>query len=569
MLSSAHSILSCFASAARATLDAPRERDGRRSGHQRLVHVDHEQIPVADGPLDVHVHRRAGPFHSPRHGGTIGEQTQGAMGPTGEGSRGDTLRVNPRPPPSGSTCRPAMSSEAGQAEHRQRAPVDAADRHPARRDVGRDRHEGLQTRRVHERHRSEIQHDPSARLDRRPDRVAEQRRVAEIELPADLEHPVGAVPRPRGFPSRVHVGKTFPSLARSSNPEVFPFAALRVPSGSPDMRRDFEAFIIGGGTAGSEAAFRLADAGVGRIGIAERDRFGGECTFDGCVPTKALIRAAGIAARGPRRRPIRHTGAERRRRPAGGAAARPRGRQVPREGPRALRASGDRRVPSAGPRDRAARGRAGRLDGLARRPHRARDGHPRGHPAGPGPAGRPGLDEHRGDLGAGRGARTARDPRCRRDRRRVRPDLRQVRRVGHVCSRRARRSCRTRTPTRPRASPRRSRRTASRSAPGSRSSARRTSMACGPSPSPAAARSRRTPSWSRPARARARGARPRGSRRGARTTMAGSCSTSSLRTTSRVDLCGGGRDRRAALHAHRQLRGAAGRRCDRGGQTSP
>lgn len=50
--------------------------------------------------------------------------------------------------------------------------------------------------------------------------------------------------------------------------------------------------IVGGGAAGSEAAFSVADGGKTRILLAESMHFGGTCTNHGCVPTKALVRAA-------------------------------------------------------------------------------------------------------------------------------------------------------------------------------------------------------------------------------------------------------------------------------------
>lgn len=56
----------------------------------------------------------------------------------------------------------------------------------------------------------------------------------------------------------------------------------------------FDAFVIGGGAAGSEAAFRLAEGGL-LVGLAERDRLGGECNHDGCVPTKVMLRSAQLA----------------------------------------------------------------------------------------------------------------------------------------------------------------------------------------------------------------------------------------------------------------------------------
>jgi pyruvate/2-oxoglutarate dehydrogenase complex dihydrolipoamide dehydrogenase (E3) component len=57
----------------------------------------------------------------------------------------------------------------------------------------------------------------------------------------------------------------------------------------------YDLVIIGGGAAGSEAAFSVADGGRHRILLAESHHFGGTCTNHGCVPTKALVRAAWIA----------------------------------------------------------------------------------------------------------------------------------------------------------------------------------------------------------------------------------------------------------------------------------
>jgi pyruvate/2-oxoglutarate dehydrogenase complex dihydrolipoamide dehydrogenase (E3) component len=49
---------------------------------------------------------------------------------------------------------------------------------------------------------------------------------------------------------------------------------------------------VGGGAAGSEAAFTVADGGKSKILLAEANHFGGTCTNYGCVPTKALVRTA-------------------------------------------------------------------------------------------------------------------------------------------------------------------------------------------------------------------------------------------------------------------------------------
>lgn len=54
--------------------------------------------------------------------------------------------------------------------------------------------------------------------------------------------------------------------------------------------------MIGGGGSGSEIVGRLALPGGLRVGMAERDRLGGECNWYGCVPTKIMLRTAKIAA---------------------------------------------------------------------------------------------------------------------------------------------------------------------------------------------------------------------------------------------------------------------------------
>jgi pyruvate/2-oxoglutarate dehydrogenase complex dihydrolipoamide dehydrogenase (E3) component len=57
----------------------------------------------------------------------------------------------------------------------------------------------------------------------------------------------------------------------------------------------FDVFVIGGGGTGSEIAFRLGERGGLRVGLAERERLGGECNHFGCVPTKVMLRSARIA----------------------------------------------------------------------------------------------------------------------------------------------------------------------------------------------------------------------------------------------------------------------------------
>ncbi|MDQ6692034.1 MAG: FAD-dependent oxidoreductase, partial [Candidatus Dormibacteraeota bacterium] len=61
------------------------------------------------------------------------------------------------------------------------------------------------------------------------------------------------------------------------------------------MREAYDLLILGGGAAGSEAAFTVADGGRTRILLVESHHFGGTCTNHGCVPTKALVKAARVA----------------------------------------------------------------------------------------------------------------------------------------------------------------------------------------------------------------------------------------------------------------------------------
>ena len=55
-----------------------------------------------------------------------------------------------------------------------------------------------------------------------------------------------------------------------------------------------EIIVIGGGPAGVTAALRARELGAS-VGLVERDRLGGICTNDGCVPTRVLAKAARLA----------------------------------------------------------------------------------------------------------------------------------------------------------------------------------------------------------------------------------------------------------------------------------
>ncbi len=59
-----------------------------------------------------------------------------------------------------------------------------------------------------------------------------------------------------------------------------------------------DVLVIGGGPGGYAAALRAADLGQS-VTLVERDRLGGVCLNVGCIPSKALIHAADLAAAGP------------------------------------------------------------------------------------------------------------------------------------------------------------------------------------------------------------------------------------------------------------------------------
>ena len=59
-------------------------------------------------------------------------------------------------------------------------------------------------------------------------------------------------------------------------------------------KTDYDLIIIGAGSAGLTAVRFARGLGLS-VALVERSRVGGDCTWTGCVPSKALLRAAGIA----------------------------------------------------------------------------------------------------------------------------------------------------------------------------------------------------------------------------------------------------------------------------------
>jgi pyruvate/2-oxoglutarate dehydrogenase complex dihydrolipoamide dehydrogenase (E3) component len=58
--------------------------------------------------------------------------------------------------------------------------------------------------------------------------------------------------------------------------------------------RDHDLVIIGAGSGGLVAASFAAKLGA-KVALVEKNRIGGDCTWTGCVPSKALLKAAKIA----------------------------------------------------------------------------------------------------------------------------------------------------------------------------------------------------------------------------------------------------------------------------------
>ena len=60
------------------------------------------------------------------------------------------------------------------------------------------------------------------------------------------------------------------------------------------LRQECQVAVIGSGPGGYVAALRLADLGKEVVLIEERERFGGTCLLEGCIPSKTLIHAVEV-----------------------------------------------------------------------------------------------------------------------------------------------------------------------------------------------------------------------------------------------------------------------------------
>ncbi len=73
--------------------------------------------------------------------------------------------------------------------------------------------------------------------------------------------------------------------------EVAAGASAETAVSAPGAEEEYDLLIIGSGSAAFAAAIKARDLGA-RVGIIERETIGGTCVNIGCVPSKALLRAA-------------------------------------------------------------------------------------------------------------------------------------------------------------------------------------------------------------------------------------------------------------------------------------
>jgi dihydrolipoamide dehydrogenase len=66
------------------------------------------------------------------------------------------------------------------------------------------------------------------------------------------------------------------------------------PADTTTVDGTFDVLILGGGSGGYAAALRASQLGL-TVGLIEKDKLGGTCLHNGCIPTKALLHAAEVA----------------------------------------------------------------------------------------------------------------------------------------------------------------------------------------------------------------------------------------------------------------------------------
>ena len=59
--------------------------------------------------------------------------------------------------------------------------------------------------------------------------------------------------------------------------------------------QSFDVVVIGAGPVGEVAAERAARGGL-EVALVEHERFGGECSYWACIPSKALLRPGNLLA---------------------------------------------------------------------------------------------------------------------------------------------------------------------------------------------------------------------------------------------------------------------------------
>src|ERR1700676_2924808 len=72
------------------------------------------------------------------------------------------------------------------------------------------------------------------------------------------------------------------------------YAQLRRRRAVSEGTGSYDIVILGGGSGGYACALRAAELGK-RVALIEKDKVGGTCLHQGCIPTKALLHAAEVA----------------------------------------------------------------------------------------------------------------------------------------------------------------------------------------------------------------------------------------------------------------------------------